>query len=38
MHQETLDLKKDVLGLEHPSTLDSMNNLGFAMYVRGKYD
>jgi hypothetical protein len=27
MHQRALELKKKVLGPEHPSTLTSMNNL-----------
>ena len=36
MHQQTLELKK-VLGLEHPDTLTSMNEVARALSSQGKY-
>ncbi|EXL45099.1 hypothetical protein FOCG_13862 [Fusarium oxysporum f. sp. radicis-lycopersici 26381] len=38
MHRETLELKEKVLGKEHPSTLDSMNNLALVLRKIGKYE
>ncbi|KAK5188427.1 hypothetical protein LTR96_011511 [Exophiala xenobiotica] len=38
MHRQTLDLKKKVLGEEHPSTLDSINNLAAVLQQRGKHE
>jgi len=35
MHRQTLQLKEKVLGKEHPSTLDSMNNLALVLSSRG---
>jgi prophage maintenance system killer protein len=37
MHQQTLQLKEKVLGKEHPSMLNSMNNLANVLYSQGKY-
>ena len=33
-----LELKEKVLGKEHPSTLDSMNNLALVLRNQEKYD
>jgi tetratricopeptide (TPR) repeat protein len=38
MHRQTLDLKKKVLGEEHPSTLGSINNLAEVLRQQGKYE
>jgi Tfp pilus assembly protein PilF len=38
MHQQTLELKKKVLGPEHPDTLISMNNLGLVLSSQGRYE
>ncbi|KAK9422560.1 putative Polyketide synthase [Seiridium unicorne] len=38
MHRETLELYKSVLGLEHPSTLDSIHNLALVLRSLGKYE
>ncbi|KAI4599650.1 hypothetical protein KJ359_001747 [Pestalotiopsis sp. 9143b] len=38
MHREALELRKSVLGPEHPSTLDSMNNLAGVLRSQGKYE
>jgi hypothetical protein len=38
MHQQTLDLKQKALGEEHPSTLDSMNNLANVLRQQGQYE
>jgi hypothetical protein len=32
MHRQTLGLKEEVLGQEHPSMLDSMNNLTVVLF------
>jgi hypothetical protein len=37
MHRQTLQFMQKVLGPEHPDTLKSMNNLGFALYRQGKF-
>ena len=38
MHRRTLELKEKVLGREHPSTLDSMNNLAEVLRSQGEYE
>ncbi|KAK5263049.1 hypothetical protein LTR96_011516, partial [Exophiala xenobiotica] len=38
MQRQTLDLRKKVLGEEHPSTLASMNNLVEVLRQQGKYE
>ena len=38
MHRQTLDRKKKVLGSEHPSILDSMNNLAAVLEQQRKYE
>jgi len=38
MHRQALELKKDVLGSEHPSTLNSINNLALVLRSQGKYE
>jgi tetratricopeptide (TPR) repeat protein len=38
MHRRTLELREKVLGLEHPSTLTSMNNLASVLDSQGKYE
>ncbi|KAL6240896.1 hypothetical protein RBB50_012155 [Rhinocladiella similis] len=38
MHRQTLTLKKKVLTEEHPSTLNSMNNLALVLQQQGKYE
>lgn len=38
MHRQTLELSEKVLGQEHPSTLDSMNNLALVLDNQGKYN
>ncbi|KAI0815407.1 Tetratricopeptide repeat-domain-containing protein [Xylaria sp. FL0064] len=38
MHRQTLELREEVLGREHPSTLDSMNNLALVLNSQGKYN
>ncbi|KAJ3551744.1 hypothetical protein NPX13_g11291 [Xylaria arbuscula] len=38
LYRQTLELKEGVLGLEHPSTLASMNNLAFVLGRQGKYE
>ena len=37
MNRRALQLKEQVLGAEHPSTLDSMNNLAVVLSSQGKY-
>jgi hypothetical protein len=37
MHRQTLELRKKVLGPEHPDTLTSMNNLGWVLSSQGKH-
>ncbi|KAI8403830.1 hypothetical protein FOFC_15320 [Fusarium oxysporum] len=37
LYKETLELRKKVLGKEHPSTLDSMNNLALVLKSMGEY-
>lgn len=37
MHRETLTLREEVLGREHPDTLGSMNNLALVLHSQGKY-
>jgi tetratricopeptide (TPR) repeat protein len=36
-HQQTLELRQKVLGLEHPDTLTSMSHLGAVLSMQGKY-
>ncbi|KAH6652260.1 hypothetical protein BKA67DRAFT_573430 [Truncatella angustata] len=38
IHRQALELKKSVLGVKHPSTLDSMNNLALVLRRLGRYD
>ncbi|KAK3383706.1 hypothetical protein B0T24DRAFT_645911 [Lasiosphaeria ovina] len=38
MYRQALELNEKVLGREHPSTLDSMNNLGLVLGSQGKYE
>ncbi|KAI0895108.1 hypothetical protein F4806DRAFT_469907 [Annulohypoxylon nitens] len=38
LYLQTLDLRKQVSGKEHPSILNSMNNLGNVFYDQGKYE
>ncbi|KAK5202667.1 hypothetical protein LTR41_011588 [Exophiala xenobiotica] len=38
MHRETSQLKRKVLGEEHPETLTSMNNLAGALSSQGEYE
>ncbi|KAI1317055.1 kinesin light chain 3 [Xylariaceae sp. FL0255] len=38
LYRETLGLREEVLGREHPSTLTSMNNLAEVLGSQGKYD
>jgi hypothetical protein len=35
MYRQTLELREKVLGQEHPSTLDSMNNLALVLRNKG---
>ena len=37
MYRQTLELKKEVLGDDHPDTLGSMNNLALVFRQQGKY-
>ena len=37
MHQQALQLKEQVLGAEHPSTLNSINDLAAVLDQQGKY-
>jgi tetratricopeptide (TPR) repeat protein len=37
MCRQTLELKKEALGDDHPSTLDSMNKLAIVLRLRGNY-
>jgi hypothetical protein len=37
MHRQALQLKEKVLGKEHPSTLNSMDNLALVLHSQGKY-
>jgi tetratricopeptide (TPR) repeat protein len=37
MYRQALELTKEVLGDDHPSTLDSMNNLAIVLEQQGKY-
>jgi tetratricopeptide (TPR) repeat protein len=36
-YRETLDIRRRVLGPEHPDTLRSMHNLGDILYEEGRY-
>jgi Flp pilus assembly protein TadD len=36
-YRQTLELRRKVLGLEHPDTLASMNNLALALNRQGEY-
>ncbi|RDW79916.1 hypothetical protein BP6252_04554 [Coleophoma cylindrospora] len=36
--QDTLMLRRQVLGVEHPDTLNSMNSLGIVFHKQGKYE
>ena len=38
MYQRALQGKKEVLGLDHASTLDTVNNLGYLFADQGKPD
>lgn len=38
LYRQTLELRRDILGPEHTSTLKSMNDLGLALERMGKYD
>ncbi|XTI89187.1 purine and uridine phosphorylase [Cenococcum geophilum] len=38
IYRQTLELKKKVLGREHPDTLNSMNNLAVVLGNQGKYE
>ncbi|KAG7429090.1 Kinesin light chain [Fusarium oxysporum f. sp. raphani] len=38
LYRETLEVKEKVLGKEHPSTLDSMNNLALVLDSIGEYE
>lgn len=38
MHRQTLSLKETVIGKDHPSTLDSINNLAVVLQQQGKYE
>jgi hypothetical protein len=38
MSRQTLQLTEKALGLEHPHTLTSMNNLAALLDNQGKYD
>ena len=38
MHRQTLELREKVLGVEHPDTLMSMNNLAMVLQAQGKYE
>jgi hypothetical protein len=37
MHQRALELRKKVLGPEHPDTLISIDNLEWVLEEQGKY-
>ncbi|KAF9883293.1 hypothetical protein FE257_003784 [Aspergillus nanangensis] len=37
-HRQTLELRGEMLGAEHPDTLGSMNSLSDALWGQGKYD
>jgi hypothetical protein len=37
LHQKTLQLKEEVLGKEHPFTLDNMNNLALMLHNPRSY-
>ncbi|KAI3326449.1 kinesin light chain 1 [Xylariaceae sp. AK1471] len=38
LYRQTLRLREEVLGREHPSTLSSMNNLAMVLRSQGKYE
>ena len=38
MYRQTLELTEKLLGIDHPSTLESMNNLALVLRHQGKYD
>jgi len=38
MHRQALELRRKVLGAEHPSTLSSMDNLASVLRSLGRYD
>jgi hypothetical protein len=37
VHKQALELRKKVLGPEHPDVLESMNNLALVLKKQGKY-
>ena len=37
LHREALDLRREVLGPQHPDTLNSMHNLAFALHSQGQH-
>src|SRR5437667_8186585 len=38
MHRQALELRERALGIEHPLTLESINNLGVVLRKQGKYE
>jgi hypothetical protein len=38
MHRRALKGRENVLGPEHPDTLNSVNNLGMVLKTQGKYE
>jgi len=38
LFKETIQLRKKILGKEHPDTLVSMNGLAYLFYCQGKYE
>lgn len=38
MHRRALDAREKMLGLEHPDTLTSVNDLGLVLDSQGKYE
>lgn len=37
MHRQTLELRNEVLGHEHPKILTSINDVGLVLYNQKKY-
>ena len=37
-YRQALELRERLLGVDHPSTLDSMNNLALVLDSQGKYE
>jgi hypothetical protein len=37
LHRQTLDIRRRVLGPEHPDTLASVHNLAIVLYDEGRY-